>query len=86
MNFIPIKGTVFFISREKFKFLQFLEKIEWVSKNAVFFSWTRKKKTAFWDELVSTFKLFQGKKKQAVFFFRPLFVHGKKKQKFSDLS
>merc|ERR1712168_163488 len=62
-----IKGTVFFISQEKFIFLHFLEKIELVSKNAVFFFRRReKKKQPFENESVSAFQTFPGKKKNKI--------------------
>ena len=57
------KVPYLFISQEKFNFLHFLEKIELVSKNAVFF-WRRKKKQPFEIESVSAFQTFPGKKKQ----------------------
>ena len=57
------KVSYFFISQEKFIFLHFLEKIELVSKNAVFFFRHRKKKQPFEIESVSAFQTFPGKKK-----------------------
>ena len=55
----------FLISREKFNFVQFLEKNELVSKNAVFFFPVPEKKTAFKFELVSAYRTFPGKKNKA---------------------
>ena len=77
---------IFLFPRKSLKFCNFWKKSSELAKMLFFFPGPVKKKTAFSDELVSTFKLFQGKKKQAVFFFRPLFGARKKKQKFSDLS
>ena len=67
----------FFISQEKFNFAHFLEKIELVSKNAVFFSGAGKKNSLLRLSQSVRFKLFQEKKKQ----IKKKTTFGKKKKK-----
>ena len=62
---IRAKVSYFFISREKFNFVQFLEKNELVSKNAVFYFFPcRKKKNSFLIWVSQCVSNFSRKKKK----------------------